>query len=417
MILGIGWPADKRASHALPRRNMGAAREAELNPNKIGNARQQADNGIAVLNAQCLGHCWLELKQALARLGTRPQNLPIGNLASYGAMHCNLDSPEGQAWVANCLIDELASLQLRQSVADGALQIWRIHEAREVPVAPVVLDNGNVRYGVFKTREHPVPEWDGAKLWVKRADWDAFMAANFVPDPAVSRAPSTTSFVPLSDALSWIAFGIAMNPELMFHLLSLDSYAGKIPQEAIRQAVTSLLAIAGDGRIALRGKYRENREVDDRYLDTLDIQPIKLADFRRYQHLYDALCYGDGPSSWRHETGINELFASGRRDAFVGVTVNRAELLREFPITAGVAIGTVADATVGAETECRAWLENAFNADHDRRLTKPDFQREAVAHFGGRPSVRDFLRAWDDVAPKANRTQPSRNRNTVSIRQ
>jgi hypothetical protein len=313
-----------------------------MNLTKIGNARQQADSGIAVVNAQPLAHCWLELKQALTRLGTRPADLPVKDLVLYGAMHPDPDSPEGQAWIENCLINDLAALELRLSVANGALPIWRIHDAREVMVAPVVLDQDNVRYGIFKTHERPAPEWEGARLWVKRPDWEAFMATNVVPDPAIPRAPSAASYVPLSEALSWIAFGIAMNPELMFHLLKLGSYASKIPQEAIQQAVAELVTKAGDGCVALRGKYQENRQVDNRCLDTVIIEPIKLADFRQYQHLYDALCYGDGLSWWRHESGVEELFASGRRDAFVGVTVNRTDLLREFPNAADVTITEIA---------------------------------------------------------------------------
>ncbi len=49
MWAGIGRPADKRASHVLPRLNLGAAREADLaeNESKPGNALQPQRNALA----------------------------------------------------------------------------------------------------------------------------------------------------------------------------------------------------------------------------------------------------------------------------------------------------------------------------------------------------------------------------------
>jgi len=58
MRAGIGWPADKRDSHALPRLNLGAAREADLADSK--------NTDLAVSGAKRLNDCFNELSEAIA---------------------------------------------------------------------------------------------------------------------------------------------------------------------------------------------------------------------------------------------------------------------------------------------------------------------------------------------------------------
>lgn len=67
-----------------------------------------------------------------------------------------------------------------------------------------------------------------------------------------------------------------------------------------------------------------------------------------------------------------------------------------------------ATSTAKAESECRKWLIVEFTADSDKQRTKADFQSAALAKFPGRLSKRGFKRAWDAVAPDAERSKPGR---------
>ena len=143
---------------------------------KIGNARQQDDNRIAVGNALGLGECHRQLADQFMARDLLSTDYVAEQKAYYEAFATREDgSIDGEAVKANIMLHK-AIVLLRNAIAAGDLTIWRIHEAREVAVAPMRLDEGNIQYGIFKTNEYPEPDMEGAKLWVKKADWEAFIA-------------------------------------------------------------------------------------------------------------------------------------------------------------------------------------------------------------------------------------------------
>lgn len=125
---------------------------ADLQRSTIADLRQQNDNLIAVLDAHPLDTCCRRLIQAF-------QLIETGASAAFPSLKSNLK----------------AEHVLRSAIAGGDLQIWRIHNAREVPFSPIDLLESNIRFGIFKSFERPQLDMQGAKIWVKRADWETFL--------------------------------------------------------------------------------------------------------------------------------------------------------------------------------------------------------------------------------------------------
>ncbi len=146
------------------------------------------------------------------------------------------------------------------------------------------------------------------------------------------RLPPDTPFVTLSEALTWIAFGVSMDSDQLHEVLGLDNIGECVPQEAIKNAVAQLTALGGGGKITMRGKYRERRNDDERTLLTTTIEALKLEDYRQFSYLDDELRHGEGLLFWRDEDGstLDYVMGGGRKDSFLHVKVDRADLLREF---------------------------------------------------------------------------------------
>lgn len=156
-----------------------------MDNSKIGNARQQDDNRIAVAHAFGLGDCYRELSMIFARGELSPTDYVPAQLAHYEGLAAGIKWPTDpeeltqarRDWVKCAIMGDKAANFLQFLIADGALQLWRIHEAREVAVTPVKLDSGNVKNGIYKSFERPEPDMQGAFLWVKRTDWALILSA------------------------------------------------------------------------------------------------------------------------------------------------------------------------------------------------------------------------------------------------
>lgn len=142
----------------------------------IGNARQQADNDIAVLNAVTLGKCFQLLADRLSADDLHPSDYLPEQREHYEVMSGPTHGTPDADWVKANLSRDKAVRLLRDAIAGGALQLWRVHNGHEVPLTPMMLDEGNIRYGIFKSLGHPDKEMQGATLWVKHADWQSFIA-------------------------------------------------------------------------------------------------------------------------------------------------------------------------------------------------------------------------------------------------
>jgi hypothetical protein len=150
------------------------------------------------------------------------------------------------------------------------------------------------------------------------------------PTPTASRPPSQLSFVPLSEALSWIAFGVAMDSVRLGFALDGWGIDKNEAQKMVSDAVNRLTDCGTGGSILLRGKYVGDYLTDDRGIPTEVIDPTRLADFAQFDSLHDGLRFGNG-LAWLNNDNSIERVLSHRQDAFRCVTVQRSDLMTQFP--------------------------------------------------------------------------------------
>lgn len=100
--------------------------------------------------------------------------------------------------------------------------------------------------------------------------------------------------VTLSEALSWLAFGVLCDKDkLKTELVS--SAIGLVDDEALRKLTVSLQDLtksARSGQVKLEGRYMPNTSSADAL--TKRIEPNALADFRAFDILLDGLRLGEG---------------------------------------------------------------------------------------------------------------------------
>ena len=150
------------------------------------------------------------------------------------------------------------------------------------------------------------------------------------PEPVKKRLPSDAPFVTLSEALTWIAFGFALDRDSLDRAISGNAFDATDPQAALSDAIARLAIRASGGQIAARGKYVESHSTDESKVLTAPIDPVRFEDFAQFDILYDGLRYGTG-LTWNKEGSALERVLQDRRDAFRSVKVSRADLLKLFP--------------------------------------------------------------------------------------
>lgn len=145
--------------------------------NRVGNERQQNDNMIAVKHAVRLSDCHFQLAHNYADLEMQPSDYVTAQMEMYRNISAHLAPDERARWIKASIMSDKSTSNLRHAINSGRLPIWRIHNAQEVSLTPILLDNGNINYGIYKAFQHPEPDMQGAYLWVKENDWQIFLAA------------------------------------------------------------------------------------------------------------------------------------------------------------------------------------------------------------------------------------------------
>ena len=189
-----------------------------MDTSKLGNARQLDDNLKAMPGAKPLGDCCEELIGLIEKELIEPSERDARIEQNFSGL-TNLESPGGQHWLDRTLALESAVSAIQSAIAGGDLTVWFLEHSLPIQLAPATLENGNVRYGIFKTHQHPEPEMQGAKLWVKAGDWRQFLTTfasgrrgdsesghfrvgrTFTRDDPATIAPWWTA----NQALAWIA--------------------------------------------------------------------------------------------------------------------------------------------------------------------------------------------------------------------
>lgn len=191
--------------------------------------------------------------------------------------------------------------------------------------------------------------WSGEAVFLNRGEFDSwldrhvFAAPDSVelppafdtaerPEPIKHYAPPEQPYVTLSQALSWIAFGLSFESERLVRGIDQCAFGpADETNKRLADAISQLTTLALGESIDMRGRYIESDESDDSTALTDTISPIRFHDFAQFDIHLDALRYGTG-LTWTKSESINHLLLSKRRESFRSVTVNRAALVRHFPL-------------------------------------------------------------------------------------
>ena len=237
--------------------------------------------------------------------------------------------------------------KLSASIFDG-------HNLRPLPKAAFVhnhvidagLRNGSIEFDPLWPDEWR--SWNGHGWAFEKQTFNAWLASDDVFEtegstgemtaaemifPIAAREPSQRNRVPLSEAVSWIAFGLALDADrLSDAAIRWASLAGGDLQETqhrIAQAVEALVSAGADGKIALYARQAGDRRSDPGL--TEKIEPHRLDDYRQYLIGADKLHGGQGLKRWYSAPDHYNSKPSDRSDLFSNVTVCRADLMEHFP--------------------------------------------------------------------------------------
>lgn len=138
----------------------------------------------------------------------------------------------------------------------------------------------------------------------------------------------TRSYVSLSEALSWLAFGMPLKSDALSVALDLgDSETIEKARLRLVKALDRVTDSAVDGRVRMRGKFVRDVGFDENRLRDQDISPEALHDFARFDVLNDGLNPGHG-LAWRYSPdGLDMASFDQPNAAFRSIKVNRADLL------------------------------------------------------------------------------------------
>jgi hypothetical protein len=149
------------------------------------------------------------------------------------------------------------------------------------------------------------------------------------PSPTAYRLPPETPFVSLSEALSWIAFGVSLERERLGRALKAEELGTDAPTK-LKAAVRRLALQASGGGISARGRYVADLLSNEGGVDTKDIEPAAFSDFVAFHLPYDGLMRGHG-FLWEGELyALDRALGEVKSDEYRSVIVRRADLIRIF---------------------------------------------------------------------------------------
>lgn len=210
----------------------------------------------------------------------------------------------------------------------------------------------------WSNRDWAIPK-EQFETWMQ-SDHALSMAGLPVPDSEIppcdvvaiaSRKPSDASRVPLSEAITWIAFGVALDAKRLERAIRWESLADGDLQDVQRRmetATASLLKAGGDGLVPLYGRHIAAHGEKGGLTEQID--KLTLGDYRKALIIgHDSLYYGEGLFIWLRAPNDSLMRGSERSDHFANVTVDRDALLKCFPPAEAVA-GVPLAVTVGELT-------------------------------------------------------------------
>lgn len=191
--------------------------------------------------------------------------------------------------------------------------------------------------------------WSGTGWAIPQSDFDGWMesgeavsieglpVSNFAdaasePQSITQRPPSAGAHVPLSEAVTWIAFGQALDADRFLRAIHWHRLCNGDLQAAMRKiedAAAQLLKAGVDRQVTFIGRHVES--YSDKGKRTEVIDALALRDYQQimidgHDHLY----FGHGLKRQYRATNDTHLQASERRDLYMNVAVDRAALMAFF---------------------------------------------------------------------------------------
>ena len=143
---------------------------------------------------------------------------------------------------------------------------------------------------------------------------------------------SDPTFITLSEALSWLAFGKQYKKEALITYLSENNYS-EDAKEKLGDALVTLLAKARGALIDFEGKKTASESTAANNFLTRKIVTTEFADFAAFDPLTDGLRHGKGllwlPELLKHDKLIYQLSRIKRTEHYVDVDVNFSQLKKE----------------------------------------------------------------------------------------
>jgi hypothetical protein len=175
--------------------------------------------------------------------------------------------------------------------------------------------------------------------WLDGIGWDSIPPGELPAPHDLAQRPANLRFRPLpelpfvtlSEALTWVAFGIALDRDRLDRALNFDSLPSAQPEETLAESMAKLAAMSTGGAIEFRGKHRQRYNEDRRSLRVQRIDPVELANHACFDIVHDGLEFGKGLAWGSPERSFNEAFEDRPEDTYCDVSVQRAALLAGFP--------------------------------------------------------------------------------------
>lgn len=204
--------------------------------------------------------------------------------------------------------------------------------------------------------------------------------------------PPEESFVSLSHAVTWIAFRHSVaGPDLSIILgvgkkrSNEEAFQDQKIDEAIASAVRRLADFGLDQKITIHGRFFLDVLDDEIEILTQKIPAVRLADFRWFDTLDNSLHRGEGLAWARDRRQV--CYPTGDDRHYRFVTVNRADLMREFPTANS---GAPAAPMPFTDTERRHWImeQASMSADNAHKLFRENSRYDGTKQLAFRAEWR-----------------------------
>lgn len=310
-----------------------------------------------------LPHGWIDGKVAVIRFcRLLEERLNTSDLAPWMEapnvdQHCRLWGGSEQEAVHSIRLNEHAVAVLHRAFLTGKLSasLFDGRAFKALPKAAFIHlcpARNAMQFGVMEFDPLWPDEWWlwNSKNWaVPKAEFESWMASDEptrtegLPaetgetcDDMVTafkvREPRDRKRIPLSEAISWAAFGLALEAQRFEMALHWDRLAdGDLSevQRKVTQVLADIMAAGADGRVSFFGRHVESRH--EKGATNVAIDLLQLDDYRASVIGRDDLLYGEGLHRIYRTKNDSHWQPSERRDLFTQVTVSRADLMAIFP--------------------------------------------------------------------------------------